>query len=915
MLSFRPCSRRRRSLLQVALGLAATIVAAPTEAHELRELVVSSPYPHGDFGMSVDVDDDYAAIGAPGYGGFVYLMERHGGSWRQRTKIRATDIDQGARFGSDVSRFGEWLAVGAPGDDEQGYLAGSVYLYRQNPDHLSSFVFFQKLTSDAPFDGARFGSALDGSLNYLTVGEPGIGAAEVFTFDGTTWNSAQRLFAPPGGMTFGTSVAMDGRRIAIGDPNYNDADPGRGAVSVYDWDPTPQRWVSSHLLKSSYADDLGASVAMSAGALIAGSPRTEVGGVERGSAVLFAVSPSTASERGVSYGTGANDDFGRSVDIGYAPDATFRAVVGIPFAGGVNQGSVRVLTYDHSVGWIPTATLAGDGTSSSAWLGFAVCLDGDEVLAGTPRDRHEVGRGGTVRHFDISSGAWIEKDTLSPRVLDAGDWFGSDVAVAGDVAVVGASRDGEMLQGAGAAYVFERQADDSWRHTSSLFPTSDVTPGAAFGEAVVTDGERILVAAPSQDDYSGRAYIFDQVGNGEWELVAHLVPSLGLNNGFFGTSIAIDGDMAVVGAVQEDGASSRSGAVYVYTRSSSGVWQESQRLTVPGTTSSSDVGMAVGLDFEDGELLVGMSGERAVARFTWSGSEWQPALPILPGAGEPDTLFGSSISVRDGHLAIGTSNLSSRTVHLYRKVAGSWGFREAVSDLGSTPSVAYDGRALVAGNNDTPVILQRFDQLWQNDPLVPTGLDDHDYAAVDLSDSIAIQGSREANFGPLSGTGRAWIVEIKGPGPFLPYGFGDGSGNPCPCGNESAVGANEGCVNTSGRGAKLRAEGTSSVIGDDLVIVAEGLPNGRNGQLFVGIGRLFGAPFGDGQRLVASPSKRLAIRTANAGGEARYPIQHSIGFWNPGDTRYFQVLYRDFGSGVCGNSFNTSSGLAVFFLP
>ncbi len=73
-----------------------------------------------------------------------------------------------------------------------------------------------------------------------------------------------------------------------------------------------------------------------------------------------------------------------------------------------------------------------------------------------------------------------------------------------------------------------------------------------------------------------------------------------------------------------------------------------------------------------------------------------------------------------------------------------------------------------------------------------------------------------------------------------------------------------------------------------------------------------GVPFGDGLRLVGGALQRLGIESADAGGQARWgPGLAAIFGWSAGETRYFQVWYRDPVGGPCGTGFNLSNGLSA----
>lgn len=142
--------------------------------------------------------------------------------------------------------------------------------------------------------------------------------------------------------------------------------------------------------------------------------------------------------------------------------------------------------------------------------------------------------------------------------------------------------------------------------------------------------------------------------------------------------------------------------------------------------------------------------------------------------------------------------------------------------------------------------------------------------------------------------------------------FGDGSAQPCPCGNASAAG--EGCANSSGQGATARVDGSTSATLDDVIVYGTQLPPNQPALLFGAVNaNPIGVTFGDGLRCAVSSAIRLQEGTADAGGEIQYgPGLGAIGGWSQGDTRRMQIWYRD-PSGPCGSGFNMSNAIELSF--
>jgi hypothetical protein len=149
--------------------------------------------------------------------------------------------------------------------------------------------------------------------------------------------------------------------------------------------------------------------------------------------------------------------------------------------------------------------------------------------------------------------------------------------------------------------------------------------------------------------------------------------------------------------------------------------------------------------------------------------------------------------------------------------------------------------------------------------------------------------------------------------------LGDGTGTPCPCGNESATDTGEGCMNSTGRGALLTATGSKSVAADDLLLEVQGVPSQTYALLFIAseYHPFFSSGFinGDGVTCLGGTTARVAIVQANAAGTLQFPTGLASA-WSvmAGDTRVFQVGYRDGGS-LCGSGFNFTNALSVPFQP
>jgi len=145
--------------------------------------------------------------------------------------------------------------------------------------------------------------------------------------------------------------------------------------------------------------------------------------------------------------------------------------------------------------------------------------------------------------------------------------------------------------------------------------------------------------------------------------------------------------------------------------------------------------------------------------------------------------------------------------------------------------------------------------------------------------------------------------------------LGDGSHGPCPCGNESAVGDNEGCLHGGGIGAQIYATGSNVVVNDDLVLHMAQAPATEPCLLFQG-SYLANFPFADGLYCIGSPSVRIMpVLTTDASGDVATTVSiATAGNVLAGQTRQYQWVFRDGASGgACGAALNFSPAAEVIW--
>ena len=209
--------------------------------------------------------------------------------------------------------------------------------------------------------------------------------------------------------------------------------------------------------------------------------------------------------------------------------------------------------------------LFGSDTALGDHFGEAVAIDGDFLVIGAHADDDMGSFSGSAYVFARQGLEWIEHAKL---VADDGalfDAFGLAVTISGDYVAVGALADDDDGGGSGAVYVFARNGE-TWVQQAKL-TALDASAGDAFGVSVAMDGDLLVVGAHRVDDAgedSGAAYVFRRVGS-TWSQEAKLTPDDADESDFFGEAVAISGDTVIVGAARDD-AAKNAGAAYVFVR-------------------------------------------------------------------------------------------------------------------------------------------------------------------------------------------------------------------------------------------------------------------------------------------------------------------------------------------------------------
>ena len=337
-------------------------------------------------------------------------------------------------------------------------------------------------------------------------------------------------------------------------------------------------------------DLFGAAADVSGGLVAVGAQSTDLERDDMGAVHLFEVaSGSVAKVATLAAADGELEArFGASVALGDG-----LVLVGAPgvILSELNEGAAYLFEREGDA-WTQVAKLRRENTGRNDMAGAAVGLDGGIAVVGAPGADVAGTDSGTALVYERAAGGWEQVATLVPEAAQGGERFGSAVAVDGDHILVGASGNGPAGEDPGSAHVFERTGE-VWEEVAKL-AASDGAGGDAFGDAVALANDRALVGARFADlsgSDEGAAYVFERTNTG-WSEVAKVTAPEPADRDQFGHAVALAGDAALVGAPRVDRPGRDSGAVWKFVAGSD-KWAMSSRLSPEAPETYDEFGSAV----------------------------------------------------------------------------------------------------------------------------------------------------------------------------------------------------------------------------------------------------------------------------------------------------------------------------------
>ena len=253
---------------------------------------------------------------------------------------------------------------------------------------------------------------------------------------------------------------------------------------------------------------------------------------------------------------------------------------------------------------------------------------------------------------------------LQAAVANTGDHFGSACAKDGDTVVVGVPNGSGNAGHSGVAYVYV-PGGSGWVQQAKLM-APDGTTSDYFGASVAIDGDVAVVGAPRRQHaaeiYAGSAYIFTRSGT-TWTYTAELKAADYDDGDTFGSSVAIDGSSIIIGAPLDNRKATGAGSAYAFVHTG-GVWVQQYKMYATDAQLGDQFGRSVGVS--GSRAVVGAieedgKGSNAGAAYVFerSGLVWSQKAEIRAADGAANDVLGSAVAISGSTVVLGAPGNST----------------------------------------------------------------------------------------------------------------------------------------------------------------------------------------------------------------------------------------------------------------
>lgn len=673
------------------------------------------------FGESVDFENDFIFIGAPGaddYGndsGRVYIYSRNtggSGNWGLLKTLKGSDTNQYDQFGESIQIDGDLVLIGSP--DRDFDVPGAAYLFSRNIGGSNNWGEIKKIVPAVTTDIKSFGQSVDLNNGLAIIGavqpfSTQLGSAYIFSENEGglgNWGEVRKLNASDGdgGDNYAMSVSISGDFAIVGAPRHDLPLDNSGGAYIYErHNGGSNNW--GELKKINFSnvvrwDYMGQSVLMRNDLAFIGTWGAEkVYALQKDEGGL-----NNWGESQLIMGQDQNNTFGRSIDYNGED-----LIIGAPYDDLNGSGSAFIFDYNPNNNlWEQEISLYDFNGAVSDNLGESVAIHGDFAVLGMPyADFNGEEDSGAALIFQRNAGGlqnWKLVKTLIASDPGERDHFGKSVSIDKDIIIIGADQNRLSVYAKGSAYIFSKNYGgiNNWGEVKKLDPV-EFTLG--FGTDVDIEENIAVVGSRSiVPDFheKGAVYVYEKDNGGidNWGLSKIIEASDAQDDDRFGGQIDLCGNRMAISTLRY-----ANEKIYILDRNEGGIdnWGEIKIINSP---ISNNIGYGRAIAFKDDNLAVGAPNDGQVDGgqvFMYGQNEggsnnWGLIKSITSSSVVTFGNFGQSIAINNNLMVVGTpEDWLGGAVILQKDLGGlnNWGELTTLKSMYSSVNTYMGGSTAI----------------------------------------------------------------------------------------------------------------------------------------------------------------------------------------------------------------------------
>jgi len=725
------------------------------------------------FGNAVAMADDVMVVGAKGENtgggdaGAAYIFRYNGSSWLEEQKIQGSDLDGNDYFGYSVAIDNNIIVVGAPWKDGGGGYAGAIYIFRYN---RIEWVEEQKIQRSGIQANDRYGYSVAIDNDVIITGAYGedtngsmAGAAYIYRYNGSTWEEEQRIISNDIAASdyFGQKVAVDNNITVIGAYGKDN-----GSVYMFKYYPEVSggMWIEEQKIQSSDIqpnDYFGNSVAIDNDVIVVGAYGEDTGESGAGAAYIFRYNGIEWIEEQKIQASDkeANDKFSKEA-VSIENDTI---IIGA-YEKDSYTGAVYIFRYDGS-SWIEIKKMQSSDIQLNDYFGYSVLIKNNIMVIGA--EYEDVDNLGAAYIYDLkkysipenypveynkTAEQWQLYEGTKPTAYcfrELGDvviqnglvpiqFYNKDkkrhlypnesyYTLGGDNAVMSRYLVGTQVDENNFLlkneYIYNTSnnalgVDGAGGYVFGKMQGGDLDGGDNFGISTAIDNDMIVVGAYNEDTGGsavGAVYIFRYNGS-SWIEEQKLQASDKEANDKFGYAISIDNDVIAVGAYKESTGETEAGAAYIFkyhSDISGGIWIEEQKIQADTPIPDESLGTAIAI--ENNTLIVGAFGDNAANGaayvFNYNGSAWEQTQRVEASDKTTDDWFGLRVAIQGDLMVIGAEGeVDNNKAYIFRYNGSEWIEEQKLeggTKFGTAVSI-YNNRVVIGAYNADTIYIYKY---------------------------------------------------------------------------------------------------------------------------------------------------------------------------------------------------------------